>query len=59
MDVNDSEQFVEPADPNAIWLDGHYHLLSGAGRWHSLTNAWIIDDVNSPAIDAGDPLIGK
>ncbi len=53
--------------PNNInddfWVDGDYHLKSQFGRW-ALTNSvdsptnnrnWILDDVTSPCIDAGDP----
>ena len=40
--------FVDP-------LNGDFHLKSQAGRWHSLTESWIQDDVTSPCIDAGDP----
>ncbi len=39
-------------DPNA----SDYHLKSQAGRWEPATQAWIIDEVTSPCIDAGDPL---
>jgi hypothetical protein len=52
-----------PEDPNDdIWIDGDYHLKSQAGRcnppqdtlrWNS--ESWVIDDVTSPCIDAGDP----
>jgi hypothetical protein len=41
-------------DPNAIWIDGDYHLKSLAGRWDPVSESWIIDDVTSPCIDAGD-----
>jgi len=39
------------ADPD----NGDYHLKSQAGRWDLTTNSWIVDDVTSPCIDAGDP----
>jgi hypothetical protein len=39
------------ADPN----NGDYHLKSQAGRWNPSSEAWVIDDVTSPCIDAGDP----
>jgi len=29
-DVNDPNIVVEPNDPNAVWLDGDYHLLEGS-----------------------------
>jgi CubicO group peptidase (beta-lactamase class C family) len=38
------------ADPD----DGDYHLKSQAGRWNPSSQSWIIDDVTSPCIDAGD-----
>lgn len=38
-----------------VWVDGDYHLKSQAGRWEPAMEAWIIDDVTSPCIDAGDP----
>jgi hypothetical protein len=43
-------------DPNDdTWVDGDYHLKSQAGRWDPSTEDWIVDDVTSPCIDAGDP----
>jgi len=44
---------VDPlfADP----ANGDYHLKSQAGRWDSLRESWVIDDVTSRCIDAGDP----
>ena len=41
------------ADPD----NSDFHLKSQAGRWNSFTfdESWIIDDVSSPCIDAGDP----
>ncbi|MHC4395065.1 MAG: right-handed parallel beta-helix repeat-containing protein [Planctomycetota bacterium] len=35
--------------------DGDYHLKSQAGRWDVNTQSWVLDDVTSPCIDAGDP----
>ncbi len=32
-----------------------YHLKSQAGRWDTVSQTWIQDDVTSPCIDAGDP----
>ena len=62
-DVNDLNVVVEPDDPNAVWIDGDYHLKSQAGRWTSAksvetdpnSQTWVQDDVTSPCIDAGDP----
>jgi len=31
-----------------------YHLKSLGGRWQSV-ESWVVDDVHSPCIDAGDP----
>ena len=30
VDVNDPNIVVEPNDPNAVWVDGDYHLLEGS-----------------------------
>jgi len=40
--------FVDPSN-------GDYHLKSQAGRWEPGSQSWVIDDVTSPCIDAGDP----
>jgi parallel beta-helix repeat protein/predicted outer membrane repeat protein len=58
--------FVDPGywDPNGtpedanddFWVDGDYHLKSQAGRWDANEGRWVIDDVTSPCIDAGDPM---
>ena len=44
---------VDPlfADPN----NGDHHLKSEAGRWDPASMGWVLDDVTSPCIDAGDP----
>ncbi len=34
--------------------NGDYHLKSAAGRWNSISNSWVKDEVTSPCIDAGD-----
>jgi len=39
----------------SVWIDGDYHLKSEAGRWDPVSESWIVDDVTSPCIDAGDP----
>jgi len=54
-DVNDPNVAVEPNDPNAVWIDGDYHLKSQAGRWDPVSESWVVEDVTSPCIDAGDP----
>jgi parallel beta-helix repeat protein len=53
--ANDPNIILEPYDPNAVWIDGDYHLKSQAGCWNTLSQSWVIDDVTSPCIDAGDP----
>ena len=46
-----------PDDANDdFWVDGDYHLNSQAGRWEPAKQAWIMDEVTSPCIDAGDPV---
>jgi len=54
-DVNDANIVVEPNEPNAVWIDGDYHLKSEAGRWDPVSKSWVVDDVTSPCIDTGDP----
>jgi len=54
-DADDPNIAVEPNDPNAVWIDGDYHLKSQAGRWDPGSQSWVQDDVMSPCIDAGDP----
>ena len=54
-DVNDPNIAVEPNNPNAIWIEGDYHLKSQAGRWDPVSESWVVDDVTNPCIDAGDP----
>jgi predicted outer membrane repeat protein len=46
-----------PEDANDdFFVHGDYHLKSQAGRWDPNSETWVIDDVTSPCIDAGDPL---
>jgi hypothetical protein len=54
-DANDPNNVVEPNAPNAVWVEGDYHLKSQAGRFDPNSQTWIQDDVTSPCIDAGDP----
>ncbi len=45
-------------DTDPLFADqsnGDYHLKSQAGRWNPDSQSWIIDEVTSPCIDAGDP----
>jgi len=45
-------------DPFFVGPDaGDFHLKSQAGHWDAVLQAWVPDDVTSPCIDAGDPLI--
>ena len=55
IDINDPNINVQPGAPGAVWINGDYHLKSQAGRWDPTSQSWIIDDVTSPCIDAGDP----
>lgn len=45
------------ADPD----QGDYHLRSARGRYWPQLGVWVLDDVTSPCIDAGDPnsLVGE
>ncbi len=51
-------------DPNGtedeaddFWVDGDYHPRSQAGRWDPVELRWVTDDVTSPCVDAGDPIL--
>jgi hypothetical protein len=46
---------TEPNDPNAVWIEGDYHLMSMKGRWDPVFMSWIKDKSMSPCVDAGDP----
>ena len=35
--------------------NGDYHLKSQAGRWDANSQSWVLDNVTSPCIDAGNP----
>ncbi|MBN1126777.1 MAG: hypothetical protein JXA82_17360 [Sedimentisphaerales bacterium] len=35
---------------------GDYRLLSRMGRWNPAIEDWVLDDITSPCIDAGNPL---
>jgi hypothetical protein len=44
------------ADPLFVAPDqDDFHLKSQAGHWDSASLVWVLDDVTSPCIDAGDP----
>jgi hypothetical protein len=55
VDANDTSVIDESDDPNAIWINGDYHLKSEFGIWDPNSQNWVVDDVTSPCIDAGDP----
>jgi hypothetical protein len=44
-----------PDDPNAVWVDGDYHLQSKRGYYLSDLGLWVFGKSHSPCIDAGDP----
>jgi len=54
-DPDDANREVDPSDPEAVWIEGDYHVRSQAGRWDWTTGTWVKDEVTSPCIDAGDP----
>jgi predicted outer membrane repeat protein len=54
-DASDPTVIAPATRPNAIWVEGDYHLKSQAGRWDSTGGSWVLDEVTSPCIDAGDP----
>jgi hypothetical protein len=37
--------------------DGDYHLKSERGRYWPQYNVWVLDDVTSPCVDLGDPML--
>jgi parallel beta-helix repeat protein len=44
-------------DADPLFTDpdnGDYHLKSQAGRWDPNSQTWVLDEVTSPCIDAGD-----
>jgi hypothetical protein len=53
IDWRDGNIDADPcfADPN----NGDYHLKSQAGRWDANSESWVVDDVTSSCIDAGNP----
>ncbi len=55
VDEDDPSETVKPGYPNALWVMGDYHLQSQAGRWDPVTGTWLLDQLTSPCIDAGDP----
>ncbi|MEN6429032.1 MAG: right-handed parallel beta-helix repeat-containing protein, partial [Phycisphaerales bacterium] len=55
VDATSPSTVVESDHDNATWVDGDYHLQSQAGHWDPLSGSWVLDEVTSPCIDAGDP----
>ena len=59
--IEPNQFIVEPNDPNAIWLEGDYHLKSTQGRYNPIDEIWVYDltdlgaHIYSPCLDAGDP----
>ena len=47
---------IQPNHPDAVWIDGDYHLMSKRGRWDPLNLIWIKDECSSLCIDTGDPV---
>jgi hypothetical protein len=54
-DPNDPGIQLGPDDPEAVWVNGDYHLKSQAGHWDRATETWVCDETTSLCIDAGDP----
>lgn len=52
---SDPDMEVGADDPEAVWVAGDYHLQSQAGHWDTYWERWVIDEITSPCIDAGDP----
>jgi hypothetical protein len=55
VDPNHRDAIASPANPDAVWVMGDYHLRSREGRWDSAAGIWVRDQASSPCIDAGDP----
>lgn len=54
---NEGEGNID-ADP--LFADannGDYHLLSERGRYLPMYDLWVLDEVSSPCIDGGDPMV--
>lgn len=55
---NGDVQFTHSFTDDPLFADaesGNFYLKSAAGRWYPHTQSWVIDEVTSPAIDAGNP----
>jgi len=56
-DVQDGWTGLGNIDADPCFADpcnDDYHLKSQAGRWDANSESWVLDDVTSPCIDAGD-----
>ena len=47
---------LPPRAVRSVSVVDEYHLKSQAGRWDIAIQSWVIEDVTSPCIDAGDPI---
>jgi len=46
-----------PENPwDDFYVSGDYHLKSQGGRWDASEGRWVMDEVTSPCIDAGNPM---
>ncbi len=56
--IADDPCFIDPGywSTKWVWVNGDYHLKSQAGRFDPNARTWLVDDVTSPCIDAGDML---
>jgi hypothetical protein len=58
--IQDAEAGESNIDVDPLFADpsnGDYHLRSKGGRYRPEFGIWILDDVTSPCIDAGDPSV--
>jgi len=55
LPVWDQNGTPEDASDDFLLEEGDYHLKSSVGRWNAAAIEWVVDDISSPCIDAGDP----
>lgn len=48
-------QWIAGPEGLPLWNMGDYHLRSRRGRWNPTSQTWLVDPINSPGIDRGDP----
>lgn len=53
--ANDPNMVLGPENAEAVWMHGDYHLQSRGGRWDGVARVWLVDQSNSPCLDAADP----